>query len=404
VKTGAVVAENVSRRFRLFGAGTRTLKEVVVRRKHVQARDVWAVRDVSFTVEPGESVGLVGRNGSGKTTLLRLIADIFRPTEGRIEVGGSIGSLLGLGAGFHPDFTGRENVFLNGSLHGLSRRFVRERMDEIVSFAELEDFIDAPVRTYSSGMYMRLGFSVATHLQSDVLLLDEVFAVGDEAFQRKCFGKIFEFKSRGGTIFFVSHSAAAVESLCERSLLLRNGRLELDGPTRDAIARYQALLAEDEDPEERGAGLQEWGSGEARVTDVRLEDDAGEARAQYLAGEPLVALLRVHVDPGCPPPQASIEFHARGGGLIAGASQPLAELGWAGGEAWVRWEVDSLPLADGRFELAVSLADAAGSHVYHRRLAAASFVVYSEEESTGGLVRLDGRWSLAGDASTVSAA
>jgi ABC-type polysaccharide/polyol phosphate transport system ATPase subunit len=402
VKQGAVVAANVSRRFRL--QGQRTLKEAVVGRKQMEARDVWAVRDVSFTVEPGESVGLVGRNGSGKTTLLRLLADIFKPTEGRIEVAGSVGSLLGLGAGFHPDFTGRENVYLNGSLHGMSRRFIRERMDEIVAFAELEQFIDAPVRTYSSGMYMRLGFSVAMHLQPDVLLLDEVFAVGDEAFQRKCFGKIFEFKSRGGTIFFVSHSAAAVESLCERSLLLRGGRLELDGSTRDAIARYQALLAEDEDPEERGAGLQEWGSGEARVTDVRLEDDAGESRAQYLTGEPLVALLRVHVDPGCPPPQVGIELHSHGGGLIAGAGQPLADLGWAGGETWVRWEVDALPLADGRFDVAVSLSDAGGTHVYHRRLAAASFVVYSEEESQGGLVRLAGRWSLAGDASTVSAA
>src|SRR3954470_17028802 len=303
MERGAVAARGVGRRFRVFPGGRRTLKEAFVRRDST-ARDIWAVRNVSFQTEPGESVGLVGRNGSGKTTLLRLIAGIFAPTEGDIEVTGTVGSLLGLGAGFHPDFTGRENVYLNAALHGLSRRYVRERMDEIVAFAELEDFIDVPVRTYSAGMYMRLGFSVATHLQPDILLLDEVFAVGDEAFQRKCFGKIFEFKSRGGTIFFVSHSAAAVESLCERSLLLRGGRLELDGSTRDAIARYQALLAEDEDPEERGAGLQEWGSGEARVTDVRLEDDAGEARAQYLAGEPLVALLRVHVDPGCPPPQA----------------------------------------------------------------------------------------------------
>ncbi|HEU5213408.1 MAG TPA: ABC transporter ATP-binding protein [Gaiellaceae bacterium] len=403
MQQGAVVAANVSRRFRLYGQSKRTLKEAVVRRKRTQARDVWAVRDASFSVEPGESVGILGRNGSGKTTLLRLIAGIFAPTEGRVDVGGSVGSLLGLGAGFHPEFSGRENVFLNGSLHGLSRRFVRERMDEIVAFSELEEFIDAPVRTYSSGMHMRLGFAVASHLQSDVLLLDEVFAVGDEAFQRKCFGKIFEFRNRGGTIFFVSHSAAAVEMLCERSLLLRNGRLEFDGTARDAIARYQALLAEDEDPEERGAGLQEWGSGEARVTEVRLEDEAGEPRTQYLAGEPLVALLRVHVDPGCPPPHVGIEIQASNGGLIAGASQPLAELGWAGGEAWVRWEVESLPLTDGRFDVAVSLADGAGSHVYHRRLAAASFVVYSEDEGPGGLVRLEGRWSVAGDVTAVGA-
>jgi ABC-type polysaccharide/polyol phosphate transport system ATPase subunit len=405
VKPGAVVAANVSRRFRVYPQRTVTLKEAILRRRHMRARDVWAVRDVSFSVEPGESVGVVGRNGSGKTTLLRLIARIFSPTDGRVDVGGSVGSLLGLGAGFHPDFTGRENVYLNGALHGLSRRFVRERMDEIVAFAELENFIDVPVRTYSAGMYMRLGFAVATHLQPDVLLLDEVFAVGDEAFQRKCFGKIFEFKRRGGTIFFVSHSAAAVESLCERALLLRSGRLELDGSTHDAITRYQALLAEEEDPEERGAGLQEWGSGEARVTEIRLEDEAGEPRRQYLVGEPLVLLLRVQVEPSCPPPQVALELHLAGGGLVAASTQELGELGWdRGGDCWLRFELDSLPLADGRFDVAVSLSDPAGGHLYHRRLGAASFVVYSEEAAAGGLVRLEGRWSLAGDVSTVSAA
>ena len=402
MKQGAVVAANVGRSFRVHGPRTVTLKESIVRRNRPRGREVWAVRDVSFTVEPGESIGVVGRNGSGKTTLLRMIAGIFAPSEGGIEVGGSIGSLLGLGAGFHPDFTGRENVFLNGSLHGLSRRYIRERMDEIVDFSELQAEIDQPVRTYSSGMYMRLGFAVATHLRSDVLLLDEVFAVGDEAFQRKCFGKIFEFKSRGGTIFFVSHSAVAVESLCERALLLRKGRLELDGSTRDVISRYQALLAEEESPEERGAGLQEWGSGEARVLEVRLEDTAGEPRDQYLAGEPMVVLLRVQVGPGLPPPQVGIEMHAHSGGLVGGAMQSLA--GLVDGEGWVRWEVDSLPLAEGRFDVAVSLSDAGGGHVYHRRLGAATFVVYSEVEGPGGIVRLDGRWSPAGDASTVSAA
>jgi lipopolysaccharide transport system ATP-binding protein len=228
--------------------------------------------------------------------------------------------------------------------------------------------------------------------------------VGDEAFQRKCFGKIFEFKQRGGTIFFVSHAAAAVESLCERALLLCAGRLELDGPTRDAIVRYQGLLAEEEDPEERGAGLQEWGSGEARVTDVRLEDEAGEPRRQYLAGEPLAVRLRVHVDPSVPPPQVALELHAAGGGLVAASTQELSALGWDGGDCWLRFELESLPLADGRFDVAVSLADLAHGHVYHRRLAAASFVVYSEEPAVAGLVRLEGRWSLAEDVSTVPAA
>src|SRR5207344_499348 len=168
---------------------------------------------------------------------------------------------LELGAGFHPDMTGRENVFLNGSIHGLKRAYVREKLDEIVTFAGLGGFIDLPVRTYSSGMYMRLGFAIAAHIEADVLLLDEVFAVGDEAFQRKCFGKIHEFKRRGGTIVFVSHDAQAVEMLCDRAVLLKQGEVAFDGTTREAIARYRQLLADDASPDELSAGLREWGSG-----------------------------------------------------------------------------------------------------------------------------------------------
>ena len=229
MRPGEIEVERASRRFRVAARHARTLKELFVARGRAEATDVWALRDVSVSIEPGEAVGLVGRNGSGKSTLLRLIAGILRPTAGRVAAGGRVGSLLELGAGFHPDFSGRENVFLNGSIHGLRRAVIRERMDEIVAFAELEHAIDLPVRTYSSGMYMRLGFAIAAHLDADTLLLDEAFAVGDEAFQRKCFGKIFEFKQRGGTIVFVSHDASAVERLCERAVLLRDGVVALDG-------------------------------------------------------------------------------------------------------------------------------------------------------------------------------
>jgi ABC-type polysaccharide/polyol phosphate transport system ATPase subunit len=396
VKPGAIAADNVSRRFRVHPQRTVTLKEAIVRRRHLRPTDIWALRDVSFRIEPGESVGLVGRNGSGKTTLLRLIAGIFEPTSGQIEVDGSVASLIGLGAGFHPDFTGRENVFLNGAIHGLKRGYVREQMDEIVAFAELERFIDLPVRTYSAGMYIRLGFAIATHLRADVLLLDEIFAVGDEAFQRKCFGKIFEFKNRGGTIIFVSHSAAAVESLCERSILLRAGKVDFDGPTADALHRYHALLAEDEDPDEQKAGLQEWGSGEIRVAEVRLEDAEGTPRRQYHSGETLIARLRLEARRPCPPPRLSIELHSATGALLGASAQELGELGWsadgAGGE-WLRFEVENLPLADGRFQLSVALSED-GGHVYHRLLRAAEFVVYPDADSRGS-IRLDGRWSLA---------
>jgi len=213
VKPGEILVEHAARSFRVYPRESRALKDLLFARRHARGTDVWALRDVSFGIEPGSAVGLVGRNGSGKTTLLRLLSGIVKPTSGRVAVGGRIGSLLELGAGFHPDMTGRENVYLNGSIHGLTRATIREKFDEIVTFAGLEEFIDLPVRTYSSGMYMRLGFAIAAHVEANVLLLDEVFAVGDEAFQRKCFGKIFEFKQNGGTIVFVSHDAAAVERL-----------------------------------------------------------------------------------------------------------------------------------------------------------------------------------------------
>jgi lipopolysaccharide transport system ATP-binding protein len=203
---------------------------------------VWALRDVTFHVEPGSAIGLVGRNGSGKSTLLRILAGIIRPSSGHAEVGGRVGSLLELGAGFHPDFTGRENVLLNGSILGIKRARIREQLDEIVAFAGLEEFIDLPVRTYSSGMHMRLGFAVASHLAVDVLLLDEVFAVGDEAFQRKCEQRIAERVQEGATLVLVSHDAALVERTCERVVVLDGGAVAYDGPALDGMAHYHEMM------------------------------------------------------------------------------------------------------------------------------------------------------------------
>jgi ABC-type polysaccharide/polyol phosphate transport system ATPase subunit len=394
VNRGGIRLEGVSRRFRVHAQPTRTLKELVVGRRRQRPTEIWALRDVSLSVEPGAALGLVGRNGSGKTTLLRLLSGIIKPTGGLVAVGGRVGSLLELGAGFHPDFTGRENVYLNGSIHGLGRSAVRERMDEIVAFAGLEDFIDLPVRTYSSGMYMRLGFAIAAHMEADVLLLDEVFAVGDEAFQRKCFGKIFEFKQRGGTIVFVSHDAAAVERLCERAVLLRGGRVEFDGATHDAIVRYHRLLAAERDPEEREAGLREWGSGEVRIADVALVGPEGAERRQFLAGEPLSLRLSIVAERPLAPPRLLYELRGESGLLLASGSQHTGELGWPRepGEFRLRFDVDHLPLGDGRVQLRLGLSDPADGRLYHQLDEAVSFVVVSDGEERG-IVRLEGRWS-----------
>ncbi len=388
---GEIIVENVSRRFKVYPRESRRLKDVFVARKGAGASEVVALRDVSFQVEPGSAVGLVGRNGSGKTTLLRLLSGIIRPSSGRVEVGGRVGSLLELGAGFHPDLTGRENVFLNGSIHGLKRVTIREQLDEIVAFAGLEQFIDLPVRTYSSGMYMRLGFAIAAHIDADVLLLDEVFAVGDEQFQRKCFGKIFEFKRRGGTIVFVSHDASAVERLCDRAVLLQGGLVSFDGPTHEAIVRYRRQLAGDRDPAERGAGLKEWGSGEARIEEVALLGPDGEERTQFLAGEPLTLRVRIVAESPIPPPRLSFELRDDSGLLLSSGAESTAGLGWDDG-ASVRFEVERLPLADGRFHLRLGLSDDTGSRLYHWLDDALVFVVYPSGQERG-VLRLEGRWT-----------
>jgi ABC-type polysaccharide/polyol phosphate transport system ATPase subunit len=394
---GRIAVDRVSRRFRVYPQPVRTLKEMLVARGRVKGRDVDALTDVSFAVEPGEAVGLIGRNGSGKTTLLKIVAGIIKPTGGSVAVGGRIGSLLELGAGFHPEFTGRENVYLNGSILGLKREAIRRHMAEIEAFSELERFMELPVRTYSSGMVMRLGFAVAAHLEVDVLLLDEVFAVGDEEFQRKCFGKIHEFKQRGGTIVFVSHDAAAVERLCTRAVLLRQGRLEFDGPVREAITRYHAMLADERDPEERGAGLSEYGSGEVRIAEATLVGADGEVRNQFAPGELLAVRLRLVSTRPVPAPRLSYELHDEAGLQLGGGVQDTAELGWdeARTEHSLRLEIAELPLADGRFRFRFELSDGSGAHLYHWLDDAARFVVYPANGVTG-LVRLEARWSLAG--------
>src|SRR5512145_1872243 len=243
---GAIVAQHVSKWFRRRPAGQAdTLKETLLSgfRRSTPEEKFWALDDVSFSIEPGQMVGLVGANGAGKSTLLRLVGGVGRPDQGQISAHGRIGALLDLGAGFHPDLTGRENVFISGVITGLTRREVAQRFDEIVNFAELEAFIDTPLRAYSTGMQMRLAFAVAAHIDPEILLIDEVLAVGDVAFQRKCLERINAFKRNGCTILFVSHDAMSVKRLCDQAIWLRKGKLVTQGPSEVVVGAYTAEMS-----------------------------------------------------------------------------------------------------------------------------------------------------------------
>ena len=235
--------------------------------------ELWAVRDLTASIAPGETVGILGRNGAGKTSLLRLLAGVSRPSEGRISIRGRVAPLISVGVGFHQEMSGRENVYVNGMLLGLSRAGVARRFDEIVAFSELEDFIDTPVKFYSSGMYMRLGFSVAAHVDPDIMLVDEVLAVGDLAFQLKCIDRMRLLQEEGATIVLVSHSMHVVRLLCPRTLLLRKGRLVFDGSTETAISRHHELLSED--AAEQSVDSAAPGQGSVTILDRELSGPGG---------------------------------------------------------------------------------------------------------------------------------
>jgi lipopolysaccharide transport system ATP-binding protein len=262
-----IEVENVSKRYKLGEFNVRTLGEEVeqffrrLRRKNkedgvahalAESSEFWALKDVSFSVQPGEVVGIIGRNGAGKSTLLKILSRVTEPTSGEIRIRGRVASLLEVGSGFHPDLTGRENIYLNGTILGMTKAEVKAKFDEIVAFAETEKFLDTPVKRYSSGMYVRLAFAVAAHLEPEILIVDEVLAVGDAGFQKKCLGKMHNVSAKEGrTVLFVSHNMTAVASLCGRAILLTEGTISMSGAVKEVTNRYLAPMAERDEGLER---------------------------------------------------------------------------------------------------------------------------------------------------------
>ena len=307
----AIRVENLSKQYRIGGpqaryktireslteavqAPFRRLSSIVRGQSSATSNDtIWALKDVSFEVQRGEVVGIIGRNGAGKTTLLKVLSRITEPTEGYAEIHGRVGSLLEVGTGFHPELTGRENIYLNGTILGMRKAEIDRKFDEIVDFAEIEKFIDTPVKHYSSGMYVRLAFAVAAHLEPEILLVDEVLAVGDIGFQKKCLGKMEDVSRGGRTVLFVSHNMQAVRALCPRSLLLEEGSIITDASTADTIQAYYEHLRQVEvdadtdvmNPKNRR------GSGAVRFTEIRIRDESGRECSEFMMGSTIRFVL-----------------------------------------------------------------------------------------------------------------
>lgn len=389
-----------------------TLKETLLRGgRRAEVTDLWALRDASFTISPGEAVAIVGRNGSGKSTLLKMLAGIIPPQEGSVEAGGRVAALLELGSGFHPDFTGRENVFMNAAIFGLSEREVDERLNDIIDFAEISDFIDMPVRTYSSGMQLRLAFAVSAHLNPDILLLDEVLAVGDEAFQRKCISRIYKFRRGGGTLVFVSHDGAAVEKVCSRALLIDGGRVVSDGDPAAVMEHYRRLLAAEdsaqtpavddaagtEPPTDDGGTPHGWGTKEAQITAVRILSNGAPATS-VVSGDPLEIEMTISTADEVPTPNVGISISSEDGHTLFGTSTKLAQFPVESirGTARISFTIPSTSIREGAFFVNLAVVSYDESTVYHWLERAGHLTVYPKTSGVG-VLPIAGEWSLVSD-------
>jgi len=394
-----VVFDHVSKTFDLHRGRSRSFQELLVNfgrwRQSRVHDDLRALQDVSFAIERGATVGFIGSNGAGKSTLLKLIARILEPDAGTVTVNGRVGALLELGAGFHPDLSGRENVYLNASIMGLKRRDVDRRFDEIVAFSELERFIDVPVKHYSSGMYVRLGFAVAINMEPELLLVDEVLAVGDAAFQRKCFERIDRMRTGGITLLFVSHNADAVRMHCSRAIWLESGEMMADGDAEAVVQRYTTYAWEKDEGRLHVAGAAHWGSGRVQITRVQLLDRYGKETQLFKTGEPLTVVVHYQAAERVERPVFGLAIHRSDGTHITGPNTKFAGLSIEGleGEGTIVYTVASLPLLSGLYSVSVAVHDAEDTEMYdyHDRLY--PFRVRAVEDAEQyGLLTLDGQW------------
>ncbi|HSH02157.1 MAG TPA: ABC transporter ATP-binding protein [Anaerolineae bacterium] len=395
--------DNVSKKFDFQVEQAGTILETIISwfsRRTDNNRELWAVRDLTFGVEPGQALGIIGRNGSGKSTLMKLAAGILRPTLGTVRTNGRISALLELGAGFHPDLTGRENIYLNGSLLGLSKQKIDEHYDSIVEFSELGDFINMPVKHYSSGMYMRLGFSVAIHIEPDILIIDEILAVGDQAFQNKCAEQIFKMKREGVTIVLVTHELSAVRHLCSHLIWMDKGQIRASGPTNEVVPLYLAYSQQEENKQmmsrsQGDEGFRRWGTGDIEITKVRLLNKDNIETKAFRTGGTLTVEINYKAYKAVEAPEFGLALYRDDGLHVSGPNNRLAGLEFDIdiGEGVVRYHVPNLFLLPASYRLTVAIHDSQVPRAYDFHEQAYGFrVVAGGNQELYGLVQLPAEW------------
>ena len=390
----AIEVKDLHKSFKIYYDKGGQLKERMLfwKRNRFERRHV--LKGISFEVKKGEAVGLIGHNGCGKSTTLKLLTRIIYPDSGSIEMQGRVASLIELGAGFHPDMSGRENIYINAAIFGLSKKEIDARLEGIIAFSELEEFIDNPVRTYSSGMYMRLAFSVAINVDADILLVDEILAVGDAMFQSKCFNRLRQIKEQGTTIIIVSHSMGQIEQICDRSIWIQDGEIRADGAPRDVDPQYMEHVGRSKKTENTKKEENRWGNGMAAIESVQFRNAAGEEADFLMTGEDASVLIKFHVNEPIRDAVFGIGIFRNDGLQCYGTNTRIDRLEkfdlLKDGEAEIR--LKGVNLMKGSYTLDIAIEHEQGLPVDYFRNAL-SFDVVSKTDDVG-VVKFEHEWSM----------
>lgn len=404
-KAPVILLEDVGVRYRLPSEKIPTLKEYVIRslRGQVKHQTFWALQNINIEVYPGEVFGIIGPNGAGKSTLLKVVSRVLRPTKGRVRVVGKVAPLLELGAGFDFELTGRENIFLNGAILGFSKREMEKRVERIVEFAGLKDFIDAPLRTYSSGMVARLGFAVATDERPEILIVDEILSVGDTEFQTRSFERIQSFQAQGTTILLVTHDIGRVETMCQRAIFLSHGQIVASGSAAQVVDRYLGRIRQREEARLAEAQTEEqpwrWGNRKIEITKVEFLDENGQPKNIFQTGDYFALRMEYEAHEPIDSPVFGMAIFHNDGTHITGPNTQFAglDMGRVEGKGWVLYEVERLPLLGGLYKVSVAVRNLADTEMfdsYDRHFSLRIVVSPNELAEKYGKVSLFGNWSI----------